>query len=668
MSSEAHPRNPWRPPFGLLLLLPILLGLCFQASGSGNGDSPAYRSQVCLLEALGHLDLPRLEWSHPGHVFTTWLIHRPLAALGLWQDPHFTIQLLAFVLLGVAAWAVARTFAAETGRPWYGLLAGLTLALLPGWTWHAQESLSDVAGHCVIVLTVCALLLLRRRLAAGRPAQLAAATSGFLAATAFLFRPGAGLFLPLFGWLTLEALVTGRKRWPRLLGTILLAGLVPLALTYGHLLIVHGVEGLRTRHFIPSGDNIGTTERYERAFALLRTWLHHCVHGLGLFAALVGVTGWLSWSVAGLPDARPSWWGRLRPLGLLLVTVVPYFLFMVSNRTADQFRFTLPVQAALALGIPVLAMQVGRLGGRTLPLALSAVLLLTFAQGLSRWLPLFAGRDAFVERAGQELIAEAGDGDVLLGNQVHPYVEFRSRFRELLAGGWGRPVGIVPRQVTLPVRHLPWEQASDYWNQGWRSIELRMLQAVAEGHRLLLSNEYGLSAFRRWLPLRGFEEQVVRTVPSEELRNRLDNDLGTMDPALAVDREDLVVIELRPPAVRLEAGDGVLRVACDPRDCGMEVRVHGGIYDEGAPVEIGGCVLPFRATSEHGSRALASGFVDEKGRCTLALSDPPETVVALLFRTPGSDEAVGRSQVLCLVPGHDRSDPDLARYRRAFGW
>ncbi|PIE23875.1 MAG: hypothetical protein CSA62_05625 [Planctomycetota bacterium] len=550
--------RPARLPIWLQLLLfaiPLLLAYLNLSDGSGHGDSAHYRRLVCLIELDGQVPLAPLEWSHPLHWLCCWLLTRVLAELGLLHDPFYVIQGSNIVALAVLALVAARTCQRLDGDRTRSALLGLAIGLLPGWAWSAQEPLSDVSGHALLGLAVCALLLLPLDRREGGSGRMAAFWASLLAASAFLFRPSAGLFLPLLLLLAIGGLKGARGQVWQLLALLLLPGALLISLLLAHYLWVHGLDGFLAVFFRPSVHNF-EFGGLGAALGRITDWAHLLHRGLGSVAFLVAVVGWLLWILAG------DWRRRSGPprsvgawmLFLLLVGIAPYFLFLLGNPAADQFRFTLPAQLGLVLGLLAFYGWGERILGRRERGLLFGVLVLSFLWQALPLLRLLATRDSFVERATQELVAEARAEDWILGTQVGPGVSFYLSCAPLLKGGWGQGQRQVSNYVLLQPKTSTEEGANEPWFESWRSVERRLLElwaapATEPRPRVLLSNELGILPFRRWAQLRGMRERLIRKVPARELRHRFDAGLETMNILEGQLVVDLELRELLPPQV-----------------------------------------------------------------------------------------------------------------------
>jgi hypothetical protein len=652
----------------LLLLLPLLFGYLYQSSGSGNGDSPAYRSAVAEMQLTGELPLVRFEWSHPLHFLLAWVLARILALLELATDPFYALQAINFAALALLGPVLARTWLLYDASRLRAFVAGLAIAVLPAWNWHAQEPLSDVCGHALVAFAICALLALRIQLQGGVSGAWRAALAALLASCAFLFRPGAGLFVPLFAWLGLEALVLARGRRLRLLAAFLCAGLLPIALTYGYYLSVYGVEGLRQQHFVESVHNMqfrGVKETLE----LLLQWAHHLHRGHGSFFFLLAGTGWLLWLLKGdwrpALDAEPPLRRRsiVRVAWLLALGLVPYFVFLLGNPASWQLRFTLPVQLVFALGFVALLGHLARVVG---PFWRGIVLLLwLFAtlQQLLLMLQLFDQRQNFVEKAGVELASWQTPDDLVLGEQVAPYTQFFVRFAPLLEGGWGKD-DIAPREIrhVLGVRAGTDAGGADFWNQSWRELEARFGTRVwgwmpggqAQG-RVLYSNELAMGGFRNWLRMRGYRERELARFPAEELRNRRDAALEQMSWVAAHPQQPLMILQLLPPPLRIvRAASGDRAELLGALPLFQDVELYFGDYDESEGSWAAGECLPIRIPQPSEQRVLLASGYSERILLPLSLSDRPsgEAWVAL-WRDPATGQVAGRSQIFFPDPKDD---------------
>jgi len=633
--SPGNERLSW-PVLALLFLLPLAIGLTFQTDSSGNGDGAAYRAGVCFIETEGHIPLARLEWSHPAHLLASWATTRALAFLGWAQDPHYAIHLQNFLALGLLALVLARTWLLHDPDPRRAFLAGLCVAILPGWTWCAQEPLSDVSGHSLVAFSICALLALEIRIRRDRRILAQAFLAAFLASLAFLFRPSAALFAPLFLWLGIEAILLARSKRSILILGFVLGALLPLAAFYVHFLFWYDQKTFLSTHFPELTHNL-EFRGFASILGLIKDWFHHSHRGLGTFAFLLSLVGWWIWLLAGdwrpvpntgrsaPPRRRPAF---LRPFGLFTLGLLPYFLFLLGNPAAGRFRFSLPIQLALVLGIvPLMGhLQKYRAGKWLLPAFIPILVAVTLLHSLPL-LHIFATRHAFTEAGAIAVTKVATPDDLLLGHQSAPYLQLRQRYRALLAGGWGKKVPHPQEARTHGVRYDGKQDDFDFWDWNWRRSEKEVLEIQKQGGRTFLFNEVGLGGFRQWLGWRGFRERTVATLPAHTLRNRLDPYLGHMDPVDARRLVDLQVLQIVGPTAKLsvqtdEKADLVRMIA--KKRAGHRYQLVAGTYAEGHLMYHLGATLPIR-TPQDEPEILHAGTLDAKGRAELRL-EPPRRV------------------------------------------
>ena len=662
-STPTEATLPW-PALALLFLIPIVLGLVFQTDSSGNGDGAAYRESICYLETHGAIPLARLEWSHPGHVLTAWGLMHLLSPFGLDRDPHDALHILNFLALGILAVAVASTWRIYDRDRGRAFLAGLCVAILPGWLWCSQEPLSDVSGHSLVALCVCSLLVLQSRVSEGRALVRGAFVSAFLAGMAFLFRPSAGLFLPLFLWLGCEVLWKARGQRLRLTVAFLLGGLLPVGAMYTHLILTYGMSEFLTLHFPAAIHNMGFRGR-SQAIALATQWLHNSHRGLGTYAFLPAGTGWLAWLLAG--DWRPGRGdeeevrGRrkravLRPFFLFALGLLPYFVFLLGNSAAARFRFSLPVQLAFVFGLVPLLGHLQRVRpGRWFGPYAGVFAAATIFHALPL-LVLFATRKHFTEVGALEVTEIAQKTDLLLGHDTAPYIKLRQVYPGLLARG---EVGVDQEPATtIGVRFDSREESWDFWNQGWRHVEGEILKSIDRGHRVLYVNELPLGAFRHWLGLRGFREHTIRSVPAETLRHRVDASLEMMDLNDARRLVDLRVLEVEGPGVRLDPSrEGRLRIQAWTSPF-MAYHLVAGRYTEGPGTEVSGIQLPLEPGESLAT--LAQGRLDVTGTAVQQVdrrTRPRGEAWIVVVLGPSGETAIARSRPFFAHPEDDLTPP-----------
>ncbi len=668
------PRNrglAW-PSLVLLFLLPLALGLIFQSDSSGNGDGAAYRSGVCYIEANGAIPLARLDWSHPGHLLAAWGVTRILATLGWAQDPHYAIQLLNLLSIAMLAVVLARTwFLYDPDRP-RSLLAGLCVALLPGWAWCAQEPLSDVSGHGLVALCICSLLALQARIRDHRPFLFTAFVASFLAGLAFLFRPSAGLFLPIMLWLGIEALLRAQTRRLPLALVLVLGGLLPIAGVYLHFLAIYGQERIWAVH-LPDVAQDMSSRTSSSVLGLIKDWFFRSLRGLGFVAFALSCLGWMLWLLAGdwrqaVRDSDPDHARKprvaLRPALLFTLGLLPYFLFLLCNGAAGRFRFSLPVQLSLVIGIVPL---MGHLEGRHRRPWLKPCLLLVAVVTLVHTLTfsyLLSSRHHFVEAGALAVSRLSRPTDLLLGHQAAPYMLLREDYRQLLAGGWGEELLEAKPARTHGIRFDAKADDRDFWNWSWRQAEREILDTHAKSGRVLYINEVGLGGFRDWLALRGFHETSLTSLGAETLRNRMDTSLELMSATLAHQLIDLHVLRVDGPAARLlvEPGDSPVHIRVRARKHPLrKVRLLAGPYSETESTQVLGTTVPMDARLAP-PVVLETGTLDDRGEARLGIDPntrPTGEVWLLLVMDEGGSKILARSQLWFPNPRDDQTPTDV---------
>ncbi|MFQ5507378.1 MAG: hypothetical protein ACE5F1_21650, partial [Planctomycetota bacterium] len=366
MSSAAiADRDPLRPAIVCsLFLLPLVLGLVFWADSSGTPDAAFYRQMIRHLDEQGFLPLSRLIWYHPGHYLLVWPVYALGKALGLWEDPQRAISLVNFLSLGFASVTLHRSFellfpGRDRSIP---LLAGLALATCPGWLWQAQDGMSDIVGHSLVLICAARLVQHQIRNDCGlRPLFV----TGFLAGFAILIRLSSVLFLPMLAFLLLRVLAgsTDHARRRRVLFGFILGWLTPIACVFTHLLWHYGFEQFAQIYF-GRAEEMPKAEHWQRLPENLTIWFSRIERGMGPVSLCLALAGCLGLAAAGLGRDRLRILTSRRPLFLCLVLLyVPFLCAVAVNRAPGEFRYQLPAMALLSLGIPSLGLLLGRCAG-----------------------------------------------------------------------------------------------------------------------------------------------------------------------------------------------------------------------------------------------------------------------------------------------------------------
>jgi hypothetical protein len=411
----------------------------------------------------------------------------------------------------------------------------------------SQMALTDVLGHAMVLIWSCRLLLHEVRSAEGREDPrsrghqlrilLGWGFTGFLATYAILVRLSSALFFFLFAFLAVRALLANRERSLRIQkgGSLLLGGLLPVALVFGHLIHQLGWHAFATSYFKISSDNAGLRQTLS---VVVERWISHLQLGSHHLLFWAGASGAALFLLAGLHrSSLRVFRGRRTLFCIAFLLSLPYLAAVARNRAWYEFRYMVPAFAFLSLGMLAWAWLVDRFLGARATLALTLAVLALQILAAWPWLHAFGTRTNYSEAVARELAERVPDGSFVFAHLAGAHIEYRSEKRFGLIG----------------VRHTDAEEGPDFWNRTWSQARREMRNALTNGRAVYCVDEESLEPFRADLVERGWRQELVATRAFDGLRNAHDGNLATMKIEMALRPRPIRVLRLDAPAGRVEA-------------------------------------------------------------------------------------------------------------------
>mgnify|MGYP006921594079 CR=1 FL=1 len=539
--SQRKPRPSDRMVWLGIFLLPVVIGVLFWADGCGHGDSLAYRSFIEATWREGSVPLARMEWYHPGQNLLAAPIFGFGEWLGLWSEPLRVCSLLNFLALGFAGatvFSAMKQLYLDRSRA-VAIFAGLAVVTTPGWLWHSEQCMTDVAGHALILAWAARLLMHESRARTGDSDASARQTStllswgftGFLATYDIMIRVSSASFGLLFFYLWTRALIAtpGKRERIGRSAALLVGGAVPVVAIFGHLIHTYGWTRFWSTYLQFSRDNIGMQVTYE---LLGERWLTSLQSGTGpvLFWAGLGGAAVLLLQMFR-PSVRRIFTGRTPLFWVSVMLCLPYFIAVSRNRGWFEFRYMLPAMMLVSLACSAWAWLADRLLGPWGPRVLCLALITANLIHATPWLYVLGTRTPFVEVAAIETVRAAKPGSLLLGHVGAAHIKYRAK-RDYAA---------------LSVRNDPKTDGVDFWNTTWQLARDILNNTYANGREAYFYNDYGLASFIEDLEKRGWTTQIVFERTFDGLRNARDENMARTDLDVALEPQLLQVMRLIAP-------------------------------------------------------------------------------------------------------------------------